>query len=86
MYDDTPPSPILHMSENKTNDSLVAWLTDPRSEAYFGTGFNIRADALAYVITGKGTLEEIAQRNGVSKQAVHKHVKRARQIFISTAG
>jgi transposase-like protein len=63
------------------NENLIQWLTDEKSTAFFGKSFAIRADVLAQILTGSGTLADIARRHGVSRQATQKHAKRARQIY-----
>jgi AraC-like DNA-binding protein len=71
-------------SATTATSNLTAWLTDPRSEDYFGRTWNIRAAALNYAITGQPTLADIALRFGVSRQYVHRQVERARHIFTVT--
>ena len=63
------------------NDNLIAWLNDPRTAAFFGRAFTIKADVLAHLLTGDGTLADIGRRRGISRQAVHKQAVKARQIF-----
>jgi len=63
------------------NDNLIAWLTSPSAAAYFGRAFAIRADVLAHLITGDGSLAEIGRKHGVSRQAVHRHAVKARAIY-----
>ena len=68
---------------------LISWLGDDRATAYFGKSFALRADVLALVLTGQGTLADIARRRGVSRQAAHRQAVRARQVYgppTSTAG
>jgi hypothetical protein len=72
----------------KTNGNLIEWLTDSRSAEYFGRAFAIRADVLVRLINGTGSLAEIGGKDKVSRQAIHKHFKKARTIYceLSTAG
>jgi hypothetical protein len=65
------------------NDNLLAWLTDPRTAEYFGTTFTVKADVLAHLLTGDGTLADIGRRRGISRQAVHKHAVKARKIYFT---
>lgn len=68
-------------------NNITAWLTSPKAARYFGRGFLIRADVLAHLISGRGTLADIAKVHGVSRQAVHKHARKARVIFdLTTSG
>jgi len=70
-------------------DHLVNWLSDDRATLYFGGSFGLRADVLAHVLTGQGTLADIARRRGVTRQAAHRHAVRAREVYgppTSTAG
>ena len=80
------PTSAVPTASAVPSGNLAAWLTDPRSDTYFGRTWSIRADVLAYLITGNGTLEGIAQRFGVSRQYIHKHVKRAKQIWCKPRG
>jgi hypothetical protein len=63
------------------NDNLINWLTDSRSAEYFGRTFAIRADLLANLITGRGSVAEIAKEYSISLAAVYKHRKMALAIF-----
>jgi hypothetical protein len=63
------------------NSNLIEWLSDKKSVAYFGKSFAIRADVLAHLITGDGSLAEIGRQHGVSRQAVQKHAVKARTIY-----
>ncbi len=63
------------------NDNLIQWLSDPKSAEYFGRSFAIRADVLAHLITGAGSLAEIGRTHGVSRQAVQKHAAKSRAIY-----
>jgi AraC-like DNA-binding protein len=69
------------------NNNLTAWLSDPRGEKYFGRTFAVRAAVLAHLLTGTGTLADVAREHGVSRQAVHRHFRRALAIYgASTPG
>ena len=70
----------------KKPDNLAAWLTDPRTAKFFGRSFLVRADVLAHLLTGRGTLSDIGRVHGLSRQAVHKHARQARQIFSIKSG
>ena len=63
------------------NSNLVNWLTDAKSSAYFGRSFQVKADVLAQIIGGVGTLADIGRKHGISKQAVWKHARKARAIY-----
>jgi hypothetical protein len=65
------------------NDNLIQWLNDSRGEIYFGRAFTIKADVLAHLLTGEGTLADIGRRRGISRQAVHKHAVKARKIYFT---
>lgn len=65
------------------NDNLIQWLTDEKSAAFFGRAFAIKADVLAHLLTGNGTLADIGRRRGISRQAVHKHAVKARKIYFT---
>jgi hypothetical protein len=79
----TPPleiRPPTHvMRTKKTN--LEKWLGDPRATEFFGRAFSVKADVLFHLVSGRDTLPAIAARYSVSRQAIHKHVKRARLLF-----
>ncbi|HUZ07477.1 MAG TPA: hypothetical protein VMV89_08305 [Candidatus Paceibacterota bacterium] len=62
------------------NDNLIQWLTDPRTAAYFGDTFKLRADVLAAIITG-GNLAAVARQHGVTRAATSKQGRRVRAIF-----
>jgi predicted transcriptional regulator len=68
------------------NENLIQWLTAEKSAVYFGKSFAIRADVLAQILTGTGTLADIARHHGVSRQAVQKHAKQARRIYFEPPG
>lgn len=68
--------------KNQANH-LIQWLTDEKSAAFFGRAFTIKADVLAHLLTGDGTLADIGRRRGISRQAVHRHAVKARKIYIS---
>ena len=61
--------------------NLIGWFSGAKAERYFGQAFSIRADVLAYLVTGNGTLTEIALAHGVTKQAAQKQARRAREIY-----
>lgn len=63
------------------NSDLVKFLRSPEADKYFGPTFLIRADVLAHHLTGAGTLAAIASKHGVSKAAMTRHARRAREIF-----
>lgn len=67
------------------NQNLIKWLTGDKAADYFGKSFSIRADVLAQMLTGSGSLADIARRHGVSRQAVQKHAKQAHRIYFDTA-
>lgn len=60
---------------------LTEWLTDKRADHYFGKSFAFRFAVLAQVVSGIGTLTEVARQHGVSKQSASKHAIKAREIF-----
>lgn len=63
------------------NNNLLSWLKDPRSDEFFGRSFVIKFEVLAHHMTGQGTLAEIARRHGVTKAAMTRHARRARELF-----
>ncbi len=65
------------------NDNLIQWLTDEKSAAFFGRAFAVKADVLAHLLTGEGTLADIGRRRGISRQAVHNHAVKARKIYVT---
>jgi hypothetical protein len=70
------------------NANLTAWLSDPRGQQYFGRTFTVRAAVLAHILTGTGTLADVAREHKISRQAAHKHYRRAIALYgsPSTAG
>lgn len=64
---------------------LITWLSDERGEKFFGRAFKIKASILAHLITGEGSLSEIARQHGISRQAVHEHAQRGRKIYFSAS-
>ena len=68
--------------KNQPNN-LIQWLTDPKSAAFFGRAFAVKADILAHLLTADGTLAAIGRRHGISRQAVHRHALKARKIYIA---
>lgn len=73
-------SPFDDMRDNR-NTNLTAWLSDPRGQDYFGRTFAVRAAVLAHLLTGEGTLADVAREHGVSRQAVHRHYRRAVKVY-----
>jgi transcriptional regulator of acetoin/glycerol metabolism len=63
------------------NNHLAEWLADKRGEAYFGRTFAVRASVLAHLLTGEGSLADVAREHGVSRQAIHKHYRRAVKVY-----
>ena len=61
--------------------NTLDWLGDPRLAQYMGRVFAVRLDALSFVLTGKGTVGELAERHGISRQKMSQHIARARRIF-----
>jgi hypothetical protein len=68
-----------------SGDNFAAWLSAPASEKFFGRGFVIKLAVLVHLMTGNGSLAEIAKKNGVSRQAVHEHAVKAREIYFGTS-
>jgi hypothetical protein len=60
---------------------LERFLADSRSDKYFGKSFCFKCAILAQVLSGVGTLTEIAREHRVSKQAASRHAASARAIF-----
>jgi hypothetical protein len=46
----------------KNSNHILEWLTDAKSSAYFGRAFQVKADILALILTGTGTLADIARQ------------------------
>lgn len=67
------------MRTKKSN--LEKWLSDPRATEFFGRAFSVKADVLFHLLSGRGSLSAIAAQYSISRQAIHKHVKRARLLF-----
>ena len=65
--------------------NLTHWLIDRRSTGFFGRTFAIRADVLALLLTGTGSLNEIARTHGITRQAVERHLKKAKAIYLEPA-
>ena len=65
--------------------NLMDWLEGPRAEAYFGRAFMLRLVALAWVSNPASfqgdSLSEIAQKKGVTVQALSKYAAEASRIF-----
>ena len=80
------PSILRGLRAVKKSDGLAEVLKSPSADAYFGKTFRLRADVLAWLITGEGSLASIAAKHGISKQAMTKHAKRAKDIFGATGG
>ena len=66
---------------SEPNANLARWITDERAEKFFGRPFKIKAAILVHMITGEGSLADIARQNGISRQAVHEHARHAREIY-----
>ncbi len=62
-------------------DNLAEWLSDPKTAAYFGRAFQVKADILAQIITGDGALVDIAAKHKISLAAIYKHRAKALKIF-----
>jgi len=67
--------------QSEPNANLARWITDERAEQFFGRPFKIKAAILVHMITGDGSLSEIAREHGISRQAVHEHARHAREIY-----
>ena len=66
---------------------LAAWLTDPRTEKYFGESFALKADVLVCFLQ-RGNLAEVARQHGVTRAAASKQARRAKALFggLATTG
>jgi hypothetical protein len=60
---------------------IQAWLTNAAVSEYMGRTAGIKLAVLLHLMSGEGSLVEIARRFSVSRQALTKHVQLARQIF-----
>jgi AcrR family transcriptional regulator len=64
------------------NSNLIEWLSDSRSADYFTKSFEIRAAVLVFLLIGQGgSLAEIGRRYGVSRQSIHRHFKKAQEVY-----
>ena len=61
--------------------NLLAWLESPGMVQFLGPTVRLKLAALAWCLDGEQPLSEIAQRHGVSKQAVGSYAAQARRIF-----
>jgi hypothetical protein len=64
--------------------NLALWLSDPRAGEFFGKAFSLKLAVLAHIVTGAGTQAQIAREHRITRQAVHKHSKRAERIFFES--
>jgi hypothetical protein len=75
------------MSTRKTqrkslkHDALNQWLMHPGAPMYFGREFRTKLKVLAHLLSGQNTIAGIARSEGVTRQAAHKHLVRARRAF-----
>jgi hypothetical protein len=60
---------------------LIKFLRSAQADAYFGKTFLLRADVLAHHLSGQGTLTVLAIKHRVTKSAMTRHARRAREIF-----
>ena len=56
---------------------LVQWLASPEAAEYFGAAFALKSAVLAHLVTGTGSLAEIARTHAVTLAAVYKQRKAA---------
>ncbi len=75
-------APGCAVDHGEHEPNLLQWLTDPRGRKFFGRAFEIKSSVLVHVLTGEGSLAEIAATHGVSRQAVHWHAVKARKIYV----
>ena len=68
-------------------ENLANWLSDARAILYFGRAFQIKAAVLVHLISGKGSLGEIARQHNVGRNAITRYAKNARKYYpgISTS-
>jgi hypothetical protein len=64
--------------------NLIDRLCDEKATRFFGRSWALRAEVLAQIQTGSRSLSAIAREYHVSKQAVSKIAKRAREIYGET--
>ena len=71
------------MNQKPTSEGhLVRWMTDPRSDVYFGPSFTLRFELLAALAAGKKTnLAAIARQRGLTRAAVSAQSVRCRKLF-----
>ena len=77
------PTRLEKASQGARESNLLCFLSDPRSEEFFGRPFQIKSAVLAHLLTGDGSLAELARKLGTSRQLVHWHASRAMKIYFS---
>ncbi len=73
--------PQLDLMKDKNENHLEQWLTHPGADEYLGRTPGLKLAVLLHLVTGEGSLVEIAHRFNVSKQALTKHAAAARRCF-----
>jgi hypothetical protein len=72
--------PIQTRAQNPHVDYLKDWMTSDAVLSYFGRPFALKADVLATLLTG-GNLSDVARKYGVTRGAVSKQGRRAKEIL-----
>lgn len=68
-------------TKSERRDALAAWLEHPGAPTYFGREFRTKLKVLAHLVSGQNTIASIARSEGITRQAAHKHLVRARRAF-----
>jgi len=59
------------------SNHIIEWLSSPEAAAYFGAAFALKSAVLAHIVTGDGSLSEIATTHSITLSAVYKQRKEA---------
>jgi hypothetical protein len=70
------------MKLSTLDSNLITWLTAPQAVAYYGADFGTKTAVLAMLVSGQGDVAALAKERGVTRQAIHHHLQRARKIWM----